>query len=111
MLSGWLANLAQGEVSEQPPCLASSRRSHRLAIALDMRPAEKMNRERHRGPQTILEPQTRRRVREHAAWPPRPGSPPAGAGLCNLPRTAAKNRDQGRRRVERIGDHRAPVER
>jgi hypothetical protein len=49
MLARGLANSAQYEVGDQPPGLAATRSRHGLAVALEVRSAEQMDGERHRG--------------------------------------------------------------
>src|SRR5829696_5192401 len=49
MLARGVANAAQDEVGEQPPGLVAARPRHGRAVALEVRSAEQMDGERHRG--------------------------------------------------------------
>ena len=48
MLARGVANAAQDEVGDEPPGLVAARCCHGVAVALEMRPAEQMDGERHR---------------------------------------------------------------
>jgi hypothetical protein len=49
VLARGVANSAQDEVGDQPPGLVAARTRHGLAVAFEVRPAEQMDGERHRG--------------------------------------------------------------